>query len=185
MKKVDLGNRLKDIRNQKKLTLRDLAKLCDCSPNYLSQVERGLNSPTIETLIKITGALGIKLGDFFSDSPMEESRKVIRRTDRKFVPTNFSGIGYQALTPSEDRALMDAFIITLESGASTGMVSHAQGGHEFLYVLSGRLTLKIDKTVHELFPGDSVRFDSGEPHQIQNSSSAVVEIISVATPPRY
>ena len=182
---MDLGKRLKEIRTQKSLTLRDLEELSSCSANYLSQVERGLNSPTVETLMRITNALGVKLGDFFSHRQIEEPRKIVRKEGRKLAPSSLSGIGYQTLTAPDDQPLLDAFIITLEPGASTGMVAHKQKGNEFLYVLTGRLDLKLNSEVYELHPGDSIRFHSGEPHQIQNNGSVVAEVISVATPPRY
>ena len=185
MKAVDIGKRIREIRKHRKYSLRDLAELSQCSVNYLSQLERSLNSPTIETLIRITEALGIRLVDFFSGKKLDYSPRVTRGNDRESLSSKMSCVDYQILSSSEDQILLDAFLVTLEPGGNIGRVAHERKGTEFLYVLSGRLDLDINGLTYELFPGDSVCFDSGEPHQLRNRDPATVKVISVSTPPRY
>ena len=91
MKKVDLGKRLREIRKQKKKTLQNLSDKSQCSINYLSQLERGLNSPTIETLRRIVDALGIKLHDLFLENQIDDLPKVIRKEERQTFTKIFPG----------------------------------------------------------------------------------------------
>jgi len=185
MKKIDLGRRMKEIRKNHKYSLKDLSELCQCSVNYLSQLERGLNSPTIVTLIRITEALGVQLVDFFSEKSLNNSPKVIRKKNRKSFSRELSGVTYEMLSSSDDGSLFDAFLVTLRPRATIGTTSHERKGNEFLYVVSGMLDLNIGGLGYKLFPGDSICFNSGEPHELRNNSkSASVEVISISAPPR-
>ena len=185
MKKVDLGKRLRAIRNQKKITLRHLSERSKCSINYLSQVERGLNSPTIETLMKITEALDVKLNDLFSENQVDDLPKVVRKAERKSFSQNMSGVTYHALYSSTGQEFLDTFIIKLTPGANTGNSPHKEEGTEFLFVLSGEIDLIYMGQSLLLSSGDSICFNCGEPHYFKNTGSTHAEIISVATPPRY
>ncbi len=185
-KKIDIGNKIRQIRKKKDLTLKDLSKLSDCSINYLSQVERGLSSPTIETLMKVTSALGLNLIDFFAENNPEESPKVIRLLERKTFSVNISGCTYEVLCEVDDQHIQDAFLIRLEPGASTNQVpsTHFRPGKEFLYILSGQLNLVINDRKIILFPGDSISIKSGEPHHLENNGTSLMEVISVSAPAR-
>ncbi len=185
-KKIDIGNKIRRIRKKKGLTLKDLSKLSDYSINYLSQVERGLSSPTIETLMKVTSALGLDLIDFFAENNPEESPKVIRLLERKTFSVNISGCTYEILSEVDDQHIQDAFLIRLEPGASTSQVpsTHSRPGKEFLYILSGQLNLVINDRKIILFPGDSISIKSGEPHHLENNGTSLMEVISVSAPPR-
>jgi transcriptional regulator with XRE-family HTH domain len=185
MNKVDLGKRLRIIRNQKKTTLRNLSEKSQCSINYLSQVERGLNSPTIETLIRITGALDIKLNDLFSEDQVEELPIVIRKGERKSFYQDMSGVTYHALGSSAEQEFLDTFIIRLSPGANTGNSPHKEEGTEFLFVLAGQIELIYMGHSLQLSSGDSISFNCGKPHYFKNTGSISAEVISVAAPPRY
>ncbi len=185
MKKVDLGKRLRVIRNQKKITLRHLSERSHCSINYLSQVERGVNSPTIETLMRITDALDIKLNDLFSEDQVDDLPKVIRKGERKSFYKDMSGVTYHALGSSAEQGFLDTFIIRLTPGANTGNPPHKEEGTEFLFVLSGKIDLIYMGHSLQLSSGDSICFNCGNPHYFKNIGSTSAEIISVAAPPRF
>jgi len=185
MKKVDLGKRLRVIRNQKKITLRNLSERSQRSINYLSQVERGLNSPTIETLMRITEALDIKLNDLFSDSQVDDLPKIIRKGERKSFYQDLSGVTYHALGSSAEQGFLDTFIIRLTPGANAGNAPHKDEGTEFLFVLSGEIDFIYMGHSLRLSSGDSICFNCGKPHYFKNIGSTPAEIISVAAPPRY
>jgi transcriptional regulator with XRE-family HTH domain len=185
MKKVVIGKKIREIRKNQKYSLKDLSRLSQCSVNYLSQLERGLNSPTIETLIRITEALGVQLVDFFSEKDAGDSPWVIRKKDRKSFSREMAGVSYEKLSSLEDKALLDSFLIKLKPGAMIGNTAHEQKGVEFLYVLSGTLDLTFNGQIYKLFPMDSVCFNSGELHQLGNSGPKPTEVISVSSPPRF
>ena len=185
-KKIELGNRIRRIRKKKGLTLKDLSKLSHCSKNYLSQVERGLSSPTWETLMKVNTALDLDLMDLFVENNIDASPKIIRRLERKTFSVNISGCTYEILSDVDNKHIQDAFLISLEPGASTNKlpITHSRAGKEFLYILSGRLDLVINDRKIMLFPGDSTSINSGEPHHLENNIKMLTEVISVSAPPR-
>ena len=183
MEKIDIGNKIRSVRKLRGLSLRDLGKLSHCSVTYLSQLERGLNSPTIETLIKITEALKIQLVDFFSENNLNDSPKVIRKKNRKTLSGELSGVTYEMLSSGEDLNL-DAFQVTLKPKTKIGKVAHEQKGTEFLYVLYGQLDLIFNGMDYKLFSGDSICFEPSKQHELKNTGSSKVEIISISTPPR-
>jgi transcriptional regulator with XRE-family HTH domain len=185
MEKVDLGLRLRWFRKEKKLTLKDLSRLSDYSINYISQVERGLNSPTVETLIKIANALDVSLVDLFSNNGPNSLPKVIRKSNRKSFAVDISGCNYEMIASTECKEFMDAFLIKLDPGASTANSPHKVEGKEFLFVIKGQLELNINGSSLELFQGDSICINSGEPHRLANSGRDLLEVISVSTPPRF
>jgi transcriptional regulator with XRE-family HTH domain len=184
MKKVDLGIRLREIRKQKKKTLQNLADISQCSINYLSQVERGLNSPTIETLRRIVDALDVQLIDLFSENQIDDLPKVIRKEERQTFYKNLSGVTYYALSSSGDQEFLDSFIIKLKPGANIGYSPHKEEGTEFIFVLSGKIDLIYDGHPLRLSSGDSISFNTEKPHYFKNPGSTHADIISVATPPR-
>jgi transcriptional regulator with XRE-family HTH domain len=181
-----IGNKIRRIRKKRDLTLKDLSKLSNCSINYLSQVERGLSSPTWETLMKLTSAFGLDLVDFLVENNIEESPIVIRRLQRKTFSVNISGCTYEVLSDVDNQHIQDAFLIRLEPGVSTNKIpyAHSRPGKEFLYILSGRLDLVINGKKIVLFPGDSTSINSGEPHYLENNNTSLTEVISVSAPPR-
>jgi transcriptional regulator with XRE-family HTH domain len=184
MKKVDLGKRLREIRKQKKITLQNLSDKSQCSINYLSQLERGLNSPTIETLRKIVDALDVKLHDLFSENQIEDLPKVIRKEERQTFYQNLSRVTYYALCSSAAQEFLDSFIIKISPGANIGYSPHKEEGTEFIFVLSGKIDLIYDGHSLRLSSGDSISFNTEKNHYFKNPGSTHAEVISVATPPR-
>lgn len=185
MEKVDLGKRLRTLRKQRKITLQNLSEQANCSVNYLSQVERGLSSPTIETLMRISEALDIRLNDLFAEELHSDFPQVISKNERKSFRKNLSGVTYYALCAPDYQDFLDAFIINLEPGSDTGNVSHKAEGTEFLFVLSGEIDLIFGGQTLCLTTGDSICFDSGKNHYFKNIGASKAEVISIATPPRF
>lgn len=72
MEKLDVANRIKDLRIQKGLSQNALANLAGVSPTYIYQLERGEKSPTVEYLYYICSALGITLEEFFRETSQVE-----------------------------------------------------------------------------------------------------------------
>ncbi|RLB40810.1 MAG: Cro/Cl family transcriptional regulator [Deltaproteobacteria bacterium] len=179
-----LGAKIKILRRSRKFTVNELAKRAGCTSGYISQIEKGIASPSISTLKNIATALGVKLVDLFVESDADEEI-VIRK-----------GEGFEIRYPQGDASIfllvkslagknMEPLLARFEPGAgSHGLYSHS-GGQEFGYVVRGTLELRIEDKVYSLNEGDSFYFDSTRPHGYINRGKSVTEVIWVISPPTY
>ena len=163
-----LGPQLRLAREQKGVTVRQLARRAGVSPSLVSQVERGLATPSVGTLLAIANELGLEIGDLFkfgartglTPGPVQRgsSRKAIRMA---------SGVRWERLTPAPDPEVEFLYALYDVNSASCGedaMLRH--GGKEYGYLLSGRLGVKIGFEEYELRPGDAISFDAQIPHRL-------------------
>ena len=180
-----LGLRLKKLRKSRKLTLKQLSEKIDCTPGYISQIEKNVTNPSIATLKKLAVALDVKLVDFF----INESE------DNDYIVTK-NGNGFKIQYPQGDASihllvrnlsgkLMEPLLARFEPGSgSNGLYAH-KGGQEFGYVISGEIDLMVESEVYKLKKGDSFYFDSTKPHGYVNNGKGIAEVMWVISPPTY
>jgi len=184
---IGVGPRLREMRRAAKLRLKDVAERAKCSESMLSKIENGNVSPSINTLHRITRALGTSIGDLFAE-PDAEAPFVLRRGRRPTLVRHplrsGDGIALESLTPFEINGILQAQLHIIEpGGASDGMISHE--GEELGYVLEGQVELIVDGHHATLGPGDSFFFASQRPHGYRNAGETTVRIVWVNSPPTY
>ena len=184
---VGVGVRLREMRHAARLRLKDVAERAGCSESMLSKIENGNVSPSINTLHRITRALGTSIGDLFA-KPDQSAPFVLKNGRRPVLARNAmrggDGITLESLTPFEIGGVLQAQLhIVAPGGASDGMISHE--GEEVGYVLEGTLELVVDGHRATLGPGDSFFFASKRPHGYRNVGDAEARIIWVNSPPTY
>ena len=180
---VDVGERLREIRGRRRLTLREVAERAGLSESFLSQVERGRASASIASLRRIADGLGIGISDLFQ--PLEPARPlVLRLADR---PTLAFGIlGRKMLLTPQPLHELEVFVGELEPGGSTGAEQYAHGDSEELFVvLRGTVRLELGDELHELETGDSIDYRSSTPHRVTNVGVEAAEVIWIISPPSY
>ena len=180
---VDVGERLRAIRNRRRLTLREVADRAGLSESFLSQVERGRASASIASLRRIADGLGVAISDLFQ--PLEPTRaRVLRRADR---PTLAFGIlGRKMLLTPKPLHELEVFVGELDPGGSTGAEQYAHGDSEELFVvLRGTVLLELGDELHELETGDSIDYRSSTPHRISNAGEDAAEVMWIISPPSY
>jgi transcriptional regulator with XRE-family HTH domain len=139
------------------------------SPSLISQVERGLATPSVGTLLAITKELGLDLGDLFNakgPGGRAAPGPVQRGSSRKEIRLA-SGVRWERLTPGPDldvEFLYAVYDVGSASCEEDSMMRH--GGKEYGYLLSGHLGVKIGFEEYELGPGDSISFDAHLPHRL-------------------
>lgn len=174
----DIGQRLRRLRTDRKLTIAELAAKAGVSSGIISQIERGASSPSINTLVKIRAALGVNLWQFFEDAPnatAENLRFVRRKDNRPRIVAGKMHLTKELLSPSSSENLR-FMILTLPPGAeSEEMLSGP--GDKGGYVLAGRVELTVGDEVAELTEGDSFQFKSSLPHRLENRSKAEAKLI--------
>ncbi|PPL14236.1 helix-turn-helix domain-containing protein [Microterricola pindariensis] len=164
-----IAPRLRRIRQQGDLTLDELAAATGISKSTLSRLESGQRKPSLELLLPIAAALGVPL-DRIVTAPRIEDPRVQRATTRA---------DGRILTPlSANRAEPQAYKVVIPaSEQAVDLKTHT--GHEWLYVLSGRLRLVLGEHDIVLGPGEAAEFDTRNPHWFGSTGAGAVEILSM------
>ena len=178
---VEVGPRIKALREAMDLSLRDLAERCGVSAPMLSQVERGETSPTLSVAAKIASGLELSLSQLLR---LDESDGVILvRAGQRLGGGHARGHRYEVLTPPVPGQRAEISLHTLAAGAATGGPDdppmHEAGSRETAVVLKGVMRLVCDGTAHDLEQGDAVTFDADLPHHFENPGRREAQIMSV------
>jgi transcriptional regulator with XRE-family HTH domain len=180
---TDVGERVRAIRQLRRLTLRDVSERTGLSESFLSQAERGRTSASIVSLQRIAEALGVAVSDFFSPDTTHRPL-VLRRDARQFVA--WGKLGRKALLTPKPFRHVEVVVAELDPGGSTGEETYRHGdSEEVFYVLSGRVRLQRAADIFELGAGDSVQYRSSTPHRVVNDSMERAEVMFVVSPPSY
>ena len=177
---MDLGGKIKQMRNQKGLTQGELADRCELTKGYISQLENNLNSPSIATLADILVALGSNLSEFFSE---EKDEKIVF-TKEEFIEKNSDGVLFRWLIPNAHKNMMEPVLVELEADASTASdIPHE--GEEFGFVIEGEIALSIGKKQYLCKRGEAFYYTANKPHCIKNKHDGISKFLWVSTPPNF
>jgi len=180
---VDVGERLRALRRSRRATLRTVAERSGLSESFLSQVERGRSSASIESLRRVADALGVSMADLFEPGGLPGPR-VLRRDERPAL--SFGVLGKKLLLTPRPLHHLEVFAGELEVGGSTGTEPYAHGDSEELFVvLSGTVQLELGGELFELERGDSIDYRSSTPHRISNTGQDLAEVMWIISPPSY
>lgn len=174
---VNIGVTLRKMREERDLSIRALARESGISANALSMIERGRSSPSVSTLYKVAGALGVPITTLFRDQSERREivfRKAAARTRVPFTRGLWEGLGGEMFT-----GRVEPFAITLESGAHSGVKPIVHSGHEFVLCLRGQLEYQVENETFRLETGDSLLFASRLKHRWRNPGPTVANAIFV------
>ncbi len=181
---VRVGERVKALREQKGLSLKELADLTGFSTALLSQMENHLISPSLGTIFKLAKALEVKVGDFLGETEGEPFA-IVRKDERKTVSRFASkegvkyGYSYESLGFEKKNRHMEPFIVTLEPATVKASKTSVHEGEEFIFVLEGEMEVILGNHTDVLYPGDSIYYDSNIPHRVQCHQDTVTRILAV------
>jgi transcriptional regulator with XRE-family HTH domain len=168
--KVDeIGERIKQLREEKKLSLEELSNMTGFEVDLLTRIENKEVHPQLGTVMKLSKALDSAFGrivsgvgdKLYSVTRKHEQKIIFRSTSKKGQKRVYT---YKSLAPEVKGRHMEALIVQLEENPEPDRSIHE--GEEFIYVLDGVVDLKIGKDHFELEPGDSVYYLSTTPHLI-------------------
>ena len=165
---LKIGERLKEIRNTRQLTLDDVAELTGVSKPMLGQIERGQSSPTINILWKISTGLKIPLSFFCKQ---EEAEYMVARLDGKSAITEENG-GMRAypLFPFDPMRNVEVFYIEFDAGVRHNSFPHVTGVEEYVFMVHGTLKIVIGRKEVVLQEKQSIRFGADISHAYHNVS---------------
>ncbi|MEK7328667.1 MAG: cupin domain-containing protein [Chloroflexota bacterium] len=178
-----LGASIRRTRKRRGLTIQQVAKLSGLSISFISQLERDLLSPSVNSLQKISRALGIQIGGFFEGQG--NTGRVVRADERpRLIYPNRNEEEY-LLTPVRSKKLQVLYY-RLKPGATSGDTPYSHDSDEECgVVLRGSLEVSVNGEVYILNSGDAITFDSHLPHTWRNVGNEECEALWVVTPPGY
>jgi transcriptional regulator with XRE-family HTH domain len=176
----DIGTRLREERDRVGISQRELARRVGLSASMISQIESGQSKPSVSTLYGIVTELGVSLDDIFGgNGALARADEVapdgathlgpmVRVEDRHVIDLD-SGVRWERLT-SHQHEHVDFLQVVYDVGGSSAsdemMMRHP--GREYGLVLEGRLGVRLGFDEYQLGPGDSIAFDSTQPHRLWN-----------------
>ncbi len=167
-----VGQRIRLARQERGLSVPELANQVGCSDEYLEWVEDGQVVPPVALLLQLAKALQLDSATFLHahDLSVQRLEEAAKRTE------NYS---YQTLTtPEADKHLM-AFSVTIPPKMVHGGVGYQHEGEEFVYVLSGEVDITVDQDTKRLAQKESLRFNANLDHHLSNPGDGEAELLVI------
>ncbi|GAB4335799.1 MAG: XRE family transcriptional regulator [Candidatus Abyssubacteria bacterium] len=188
IQEMHVGEKVKKLREEKGMSLAELAEKSGFSSALLSQIENHMISPPLGTLIKLAGAMDVSIGHFFedkADAPFvivraEERRHVSRVASKEGVKF---GYRYESLAQDKKNRFMEPFLVTLEPATKKDRNAYSHEGEEFIFVLDGEMEVTLEDHTDVLKPGDCIYFDSRLRHRVECVGDKETRILAVIHAP--
>jgi len=189
MAESNIGSKIATLRESHGLSVAELAERCDCDAATIESLEAGALAPSLAPLIKITRALGVRLGTLLDDE--QSMGPVVTRKGDAATVTRFKGAGtggeagaldFASLAGDKASKHMEPFLIDAHPGSADGHLSTHEG-EEFIFVIEGVVEIEYGKEVYRLEPGDSIYYDSIVPHQLRAHGDVPARILAVVYAP--
>lgn len=177
-----IGQTLRLYREKTGRNQSDIASQAGISISMLSQIERGMVSPSIDTLVMVCQSLGLDPSDLFKRLSNDRPVRIHHFGERLTMKNE--GIRYEQLMISSQGVYqMELFLLELDPGYKTTLSGKGHEGVEIGYVLNGNAILNIDGVEHQVLEGDSIYFNSHLPHQLSNSGPDIFIAVWSISPP--
>ncbi|QSV46847.1 helix-turn-helix domain-containing protein [Geobacter benzoatilyticus] len=169
IKELRLGEKIRKLRQERRLTLQELSDLSSLSKPLLSQIENDQVTPPIATLLKISKGLKVGINYFFEEEE-DQQKLVLTRASQQTATLRRTGndaphgYTYRSLAPGMRHKPMEPFLVEFELTAWDDRFFYRHDGFELIYLLEGELEFHYGTDVMRLNPGDSIYYDSSEPH---------------------
>ncbi|MDQ1330496.1 MAG: hypothetical protein QG578_759 [Thermodesulfobacteriota bacterium] len=170
---AQVGNKIRKVREEKKVPLDQIANETGFSIDYLKKIEAGKVFPPVGALLQIAKALEIDSGYFLREQESTLNKRIKAYTKRT------ENYAYTSLTPGAENKHLKAFKVTVEPLQDHKGVGYHHDGEEFVYVLQGKVEVVVGDHVNTLAEGDSLHFNSGIRHMLKNVGEKKAELIVV------
>lgn len=184
-----IGDKIRHVRKNNKMTVDELAEATNCSVNFLTDLENGAYIPSLTPLMKIARALGVRLGTFLDDA-LQTGPFVVKSGKSENI-IHFSGsysnldestLDFYSLAYGKQGRHMEPFIIDVTPKKGENKLSSHEG-EEFIYVLDGEIIILYGQDKYNLKKGDSIYYDSIIPHEVHAADNEDAKILAVLYAP--
>jgi transcriptional regulator with XRE-family HTH domain len=168
---MKIGERIRGLRKAKGLSIAEVAEQSGISESTINGIERHMISPPLGNIVNLAKVFGISVGEFFGesgDSPYCIVRSGDRKTVSRFnsIDSKSGGYSYQSLGYKKKNRHMEPFLVTINPTESQQTEPNQHIGEEILFVLEGKVEIKLLDQKEILNPGDSIYYDSTMPHVV-------------------
>jgi transcriptional regulator with XRE-family HTH domain len=180
---LQLGARIRSLRQARHLTLRDVAQRAGVTESFLSQVERDVASPSIATVHRIARALDLSIAQLFANDA--DTGRVVRKEARRRIV--YEGLkAVDEFLTNNNAARLQLILSTIEPGGGTGAEPYThESDEEVAVVLAGILDLWVGDEHYVLREGDAITYPSRVPHWNSNHGAEPVTVLFCMTPPSF
>jgi transcriptional regulator with XRE-family HTH domain len=181
---VQVGDHIRKFREAKGITLQQLAEKTGFSSALISQIENRMVSPPLGSLVKIANAFDTSVSAFIGGKE-ERAFSIVRKEDRTTVSRvglkegGKSAYTYEALGAGKAGRKMEPFLVRLQPLLDRNLVRNSHEGEEFLFVLSGKVEVFLDKYSDVLSEGDCIYYNSTIPHHVHSTEEREALILAV------
>jgi transcriptional regulator with XRE-family HTH domain len=172
-----IGVLLRELRLGRGLSVRQVAKMGDCSPSFLSQVEKARSSPSLATLERIASAFQLDIVELLNLAKDRGKATYLDGTPQGPVLTTWERGRLSHLLPLQIQTTMSLLVLELEPGARTSKRVARQAMKEIGVVLKGRAICNVAGVAHNLGNGEAIYFDLITPHFWSNPTKSDVRIL--------
>lgn len=176
---MDIGEKIKEIRKELGYTLQEFADLCGLSVSLISQVERNLASPSIQSLVKMAEVLQTPVGSFFENGDKEKDQIIVKKSERRTLSLPNHTTGYELLTPGELDGNIRVLFITLEPNQFSSTQKFGHSGKEICVAFQGSIRVEFENHEYVLDEGDSIAFNSEKSHRFYNPTKTQTKLFLV------
>jgi XRE family transcriptional regulator, regulator of sulfur utilization len=174
---IIVATNLKKIREERKLSLDNVAQMTGVSKSMLGQIERGESNPTVTTVWKIANGLKISFTELIKTT--QESTVIIQKENVEPLIEDNGKYRLYPFFPYESEREFEMYSVEIEKGGYLSADSHGEGTEEFITVFDGELTLRVDNEEFTVKQGDSIRFRADKPHIYHNSGETLTRVSMV------
>ena len=184
----NLGDKIRTLRKKMGMTQKDLAEQVGLTPSFISQLEKNLISPSLDSLFKLSDKLSTEPIYFLTDGENGPSQKMLikpnERQDVRFQEIKNKDVKIQLLVSDVFNRRMEPFLLTMKQGAVIEGHFYSHKGDEFSYVMDGELEVEIQNEKQLLGPGDSFYIGATFPSKWANIGKGDAVLLWVLSPPR-
>lgn len=178
-----IGEKVKELRRIQRLSLSELAQKSGVQIATLSRIEHQKMTGTLESHIKIAQALGVDVTVLYSsisETPVHPDNKGKKAQSEVFIHSDRSS--YEILTSKVLIKRMMPILLKIDPEGSTNREENPKGSEKFIFVLDGKVEVKVDGESYQLGKNNSLYFDASKPHKIVNLNKTPAKLICVTTP---
>ncbi|PLX98168.1 MAG: Cro/Cl family transcriptional regulator [Desulfuromonas sp.] len=185
VKELQIGQTIRQLRQKQRLTLQDLSQLTELSKPLLSQIENDQVIPPLATLLRIAKALKVPLQTFFEEEDNTQKCLVVRAGDSTRMHRRPAHGGspqpyyYNSLAYGKKHKHMEPFLVEFDPARTEECQPVRHPGEEFFYIIEGQVQLNHGGETYILDAGDSVYWDSNEPHSLKALGDKIARGIAV------
>ncbi len=180
---VKVGNRVRELRKAKKVTLVELSKQTGIAQATLSRIETGTMIGTVESHQKIAEALGLGLAELYAplDRRYQEIVKTSKDTPRKALHQT-KGCHTELLTQEVTKKKISPLLVTLSGNSKSAQEQNDRGVEKFIWVLEGDVDAVLEKETYALKTGETLYFDASLPHRFVNPKAKPSKLFVAVSP---